>query len=141
LLRCRQFHKEEFGMTKQEERAARRAFWLQHLRECSMAGERLSSYARRHELRVGEGYHWTRVLKREGVWPLQPVGGTAAQSVIVKREPVPRFARVRIEPPRASELFLPLKVQLLLANGRRAEVLLSDERQLLRVLSLLEQPG
>ena len=29
-------------MTKQEERAARRAFWIQHLRECSMAGELLS---------------------------------------------------------------------------------------------------
>ncbi len=128
-------------MTRQEERAARRAFWMQQLRECSTAGERLSSYARRHELKVGEGYHWTRVLKREGLWPLQPVGGTAAQSVIVKRKPVPRFARVRIEPPQGSELLSPLKLQLLLANGRRAELMLSDERQLPRVLSLLEQPG
>jgi hypothetical protein len=141
LLRCRQFHKEEFGMTRQEERAVRRAFWMQHLRECSMAGERLSNYARRHELKVGEGYHWTRVHKREGLWPLQAVGGTAAQSLIVKRKPVPRFARVRTEPSRISELPSPLKVQLLLANGRRAEVLLSDERQLPRVLSLLETPG
>jgi hypothetical protein len=141
LLRCRQFHKEEFGMMNQEERAARRDFWIQHLRECSNAGERLSSYARRHELKVGEGYHWTRVLKREGLWPLQPMGRSTMPSVIVKRKPVPRFARVRIEPPRASELLLPLKVQLLLANGRRAEVLLSDERQLPRLLSLLEQPG
>lgn len=106
-----------------------------------MAGERLSSYARRHELKVGEGYHWTRVLKREGLWPLQPVGVTASQSVIVKRKPVPRFARVRIEPPRISELLSPLKLQLLLSNGRRAELLLSDERQLPRVLSLLERPG
>jgi hypothetical protein len=128
-------------MTRQEERAVRRAFWMQHLRECSMAGERLSSYARRHELRVGEGYHWTRVLKREGLWPLLPEGEASAQSLIVKRKPVPRFARVRVEPPRSSELLLPLKVQLLLVNGRRAEVLLSDERQLPRVLSLLEQPG
>jgi hypothetical protein len=128
-------------MRNQEERAARRAFWMQHLRECSMAGERLSSYARRQELKVGEGYHWTRVLKREGLWPLRPVGVTSAQSMIVKAQPVPRFARVRIEPPRASELLLPLKVQLSLANGRRAELLLSDERQLPRVLSLLERPG
>ena len=128
-------------MTKQEERAARREFWIQHLRECSNAGERLSSYARRHEFKVGEGYHWTRVLKREGLWPLRPEGGASAQSVIVKRKPAPRFARVRIEPSRISELLSPLKVQLLLANGRRAEVLLSDERQLPRVLPLLEQPG
>jgi hypothetical protein len=61
-------------MGRQEERAVRRAFWMQHLRECPMAGERLSSYARRYELKVGEGYHWTRVLKREGLWPLLPVG-------------------------------------------------------------------
>lgn len=128
-------------MTRQEERAARRAFWMQHLRECSKAGERLSSYSRSHELKVGEGYHWIRVLKREGLWPLQPVGVMSAQSMIVKGGPVPRFARVRIEPPRVSELLSPLKVQLLLANGRRAELLLSDERQLPRVLSLLETQG
>jgi hypothetical protein len=128
-------------MKDQEERAARRAFWMQHLRECSMAGERLSSYARRHELKVGEGYHWTRVLKREGLWPLLPDSAVSAQSVIVKSKPVLRFARVRIRPPAPAEVLLPLKVQLLLANGRRAEVLLSDERQLPRVLSLLETPG
>jgi hypothetical protein len=128
-------------MTRQEERAVRRAFWIQHLQECSMAGGRLSDYARRHELKVGEGYQWTRVLKREGLWPLQPVGGSTVLSVILKRKPVPRFARVRIEPPQGSELLSTLKVQLLLANGRRAELLLSDERQLPRVLSLLERPG
>jgi hypothetical protein len=123
-------------MTRQEERTARRAFWIQHLREFSKAGERLSSYAWRHELKVGEGYHWTRVLKREGLWPLAPEDGSSAQSVIVKREPVPRFARVRIEPPAVAEIMLPLKLQLALANGRRAELLLSDERQLPRVLSV-----
>ena len=128
-------------MMNQEERQARRVFWIQHLRECSIAGERLSSYARRHELKVGEGYHWTRVLRREGLWPPQPEGRMAAPSVIVRRKSVPRFARVRLEPPRGSELILPLKLQLLLINGRRAELLLSDERQLPRVLSLLEQPG
>jgi hypothetical protein len=60
---------------------------------------------------------------------------------MVSRKAVARFARVRVEPPAGSELLLPLNVQLLLANGRRAEVLLSDERQLPRVLSLLERPG
>jgi hypothetical protein len=126
-------------MTKQEERAERRAFWMQHLRECSRSGERLSSYARRHELKVGEGYHWTRVFKRDGLWPLQPEGETA-QSVIVKSKPVPRFARVRITPP-VPEVLLPLRLELLLANGRRAQLQLSDERQLPRVLLLLERPG
>ena len=82
-------------MTTQEERAAPRAFWMQHLRECSKARERLSIYARRHELKVGEGYHWTRLLKREGLWPLPPTGEASGQSVILKRKPIPRFARVR----------------------------------------------
>ena len=36
-------------MMNQEERQARRAFWMRHLQECSSAGERLSSYARRHD--------------------------------------------------------------------------------------------
>ena len=128
-------------MTNQEERAARRALGMQHLRECSMAGERLSSYARRHELKVGEGYHWTRVLRREGLWPPQPESGPAAPSAIVRRKSVPRFARVRLEPLRGSELISPLRLQLLLANGRRAELMLSDDRQLPRVLCLLERPG
>jgi hypothetical protein len=54
-------------MTREEERAARRAFWIHHLRKCARTRERLSIYARRHELKVGEGYYWTRVLKREGL--------------------------------------------------------------------------
>jgi hypothetical protein len=128
-------------MTKQEDRAARRAFWMQHLRECSKSGERLSVYAQRHELKVGEGYHWTRVFKGEGLWPLRPEGERAPQSVVVKSKPVPRFARVRIAPAPVAEVLLPLKLELLLANGRRAQVQLSDERQLSRVLSLLESPG
>jgi hypothetical protein len=35
----------------------------------------------------------------------------------------------------------PLRLLLVLANGRRAQLELSDERQLPRVLDLLEQPG
>lgn len=128
-------------MPRQEERMARRAFWMHHLRECAKTRERLSIYARRHELKVGEGYHWTRVLKREGLWPLRPEGVTAAHAVIVKSNAVPRFAKVRIEPPAVAEMMLPVKLQLHLANGRRAELLLSDERQLPRLLSLLETPG
>ena len=59
---------------------------------------------------------------------------------MVARTAPPRFARVRIagEPSAVSG---PLHLQLHLANGRRAELLLSDERQLPRVLELLEQPA
>jgi hypothetical protein len=51
---------------------------------------------------------------------------------------LPRFARVRIVPEDRTVL-APLHLQLHLANGRRAELVLSDERQLPRVLELLEQ--
>jgi hypothetical protein len=87
-----------------------------------------------------EGYHWTRVLRREGLWPLQPHGLTEASSAVVASKSVPRFARVRIEPLRAEPAF-PLRLQLILANGRQAQLELSDERQLPRVLGLLERPG
>jgi hypothetical protein len=47
-------------------------------------------------------------------------------------------ARVRMVPEDRT-VSAPLHLQLHLANGRRAELLLSDERQLARVLELLEQ--
>jgi len=127
-------------MTKKEERDAKGALWLKHLQECARLKERLSTYTRRHELNVHEGYHWTRVLRREGLWPLQPHSLTGASSAVVASKSVPRFARVRIEPLRAEPAF-PLRLQLILANGRQAQLELSDERQLPRVLGLLEQPG
>jgi hypothetical protein len=127
-------------MTKREERDAKRTFWLKHLQECASLKEHLSTYARRHELNVHEGYHWTRVLRREGLWPPQSQRRTSAASAIVASKGTPRFARVRVEPPRAVPAF-PLRLQLVLANGRRAQLELSDERQLPRVLDLLEQPG
>ena len=50
----------------------------------------------------------------------------------------PGFARVRMVPGLGA-VSAPLHLQLHLANGRRADLLLSDERQLPRVLELLEQ--
>jgi len=127
-------------MTTKEERDARGAFWLKHLQECASLKEHLSTYTRRHELDVHEGYHWTRVLRREGLWPPQSRSRTSAASGILSSKATPRFARVQVEPPRAVRAF-PLRLQLILANGRRAQLELSDERQLPRVLDLLEQPG
>jgi hypothetical protein len=127
-------------MTTKEERDARRAFWLKHLQECASLKEHLSTYTRRHELNVHEGYHWTRVLRREGAWPPPPQRRTSAASAIVSSKATARFARVRVEPLQAVPAF-PLRLQLVLANGRRAQLEFSDERQLPRVLDLLEQPG
>jgi len=128
-------------MLKKEEREAKGAFWLQHLREWSASGGRLAEYAQRHELDVDEGYRWTRILRRAGRWPQPRKSDGSASSLIVTRKSAPRFARVQIEPLRRPELALALRLQLQLANGRRAELVLSDERQLPRVLGLLEQAG
>lgn len=127
-------------MMKKVEREAKRAFWLQHLRECMACGERLSEYARKHELDVDEGYRWRRTLRRAGLWPVKQKADRGAASALVARKSAPRFARVRMESARHAELTSPLLLQLMLANGRRAELILSDERQLPRVLRLLEEP-
>jgi hypothetical protein len=62
----------------------------------------------------------------------------AGGSSEVARTVPPGFARVRIVP-EPGAVSAPLHLHLHLANGRRADLLLSDERQLPRVLELLEQ--
>jgi hypothetical protein len=127
-------------MMKKEEREAKSAFWLQHLRECTASGEHLSAYTHRYGLDADEGYRWRRSLRRAGLWPVKQKGDREAASAPVARKSTPRFARVRIESVRRAELTLPLALQVMLANGRRAELILSDEQQLPRVLRLLEEP-
>lgn len=128
-------------MTTKAAREARGTLWLQHWRECEAAGEGMAAYARRHDLNADEGYRWRRILQRDQRWPAaQPSTGDVA-SAIVARPAVPRFARVRIASHLQAGQSSPLRLQLLLSNGRRAELMLGDEGQLPRVLALLEQPG
>jgi hypothetical protein len=126
-------------MMKKEDREAKCAFRLQHLRECSASGERLSGYALRHGLDVDEGYRWKRTLRGAGLWPVKQQSAGGATSAIEARKLAPRFARVRIAAAPDTERASALALRLMLANGRRAELLLSDERQLPRVLRLLEE--
>ena len=125
-------------MTK-EAREARGTFWLQHWRECEAGGTGMASYAREHELDADEGYRWKRILRRAKRWPVAQ-SGASVESAVVAHGSGARFARFRIAAPRHSEARLPLRLQLLLGNGRRAELVM-EEQQLLRVLALLEQPG
>jgi hypothetical protein len=118
-------------MMKKEEREAKSTFWLQQLRECTASGEYLSAYARRQGLDVDEGYRWTRTLRRAGLWPVKQKADRGAASALVARKSAPRFARVRIEPAQRARRTSPLLLQLMLA----------DERQLPRVLRLLEEPS
>jgi len=127
-------------MTK-ETREARGTFWLQHWRECEAAGAGMAAYAREHELDADEGYRWKRMLRRAQRWPAVQTSAAVVTADNGARKSVARFARVRITAPRHSAASLPLRLQLLLRNGRRAELLLEDEGQLPRVLSLLEQAG
>jgi hypothetical protein len=125
-------------MTTMEEREAKRALWLKHWQDWSASAEPFAEYARRHELDVDEGYRWKRILQRAGLLPehLRPVGGgDPARS----SAPAVRFARVRIATEAQGSLVSPLRLQLQLANGRRAELMLADEAQLPRIVKLLEQ--
>jgi hypothetical protein len=118
-----------------EDREARASVWLERLQEAATAKQSLVEYCRRHGLRPGEAYQWKRNLRSAG--RLSAV--KANRSTEVARTAPPGFARVRIVPEQGAES-APLHLQLHLANGRRAELVLSDERQLPRVLALLEQP-
>ena len=119
------------------DREAKAAQWLRRLQEAAALKESLVDYCRRHGLKPGEAYQWKRNLRSAGRWPAE--AANTGRSPVVAKTATPRFARVRIAPqPRA--VSAPLHLQLHLANGRRVELLLSDEQQLPRVLALLEEP-
>jgi hypothetical protein len=128
-------------MVSGEDREAKAAQWLRRLQEAAALKESLVEYCRRHGFKPGEAYQWKRNLRSAGRWPERSSEApNTRRSAVVGRTASPQFARVRIAAePRA--LSAPLHLQLHLANGRRAELLLSDERQLPRVLALLEEPG
>jgi hypothetical protein len=123
-----------------EERESQALVWLERLREAAAAKQSLVEYCRRHGLRPGEAYQWKRNLRGAGRWPLSSETANANRSTAAAQTGPPRFARVRIVP-QDRTVSAPLHLQLHLANGRRAELVLSDERQLPRVLELLEQPS
>jgi hypothetical protein len=121
-------------MMSNEDRESQALVWLERLQEAAAGKHSLVEYCRRHGLRPGEAYQWKRNLRSAGRWPATKAGG----STEVARTALAGFARVRIVPEQGA-VSAPLHLQLHLANGRRAELLLSDERQLARVLELLEQ--
>jgi hypothetical protein len=126
-------------MMTSETREAKREGWLRHWRDWSASAGGFADYARRHDLDCDEGYRWKRILQRAGLLPAELRAFNGAESPVVEAKPAVRFARVRIDPARQTEPAIALRLQLQLTNGRRAELVLSDERQLPRVLQLLEQ--
>jgi hypothetical protein len=127
-------------MVSNEDREAKGVEWLQRLQEAASLKESLVDYCRRRGFKPGEAYQWKRNLRSAGRWPeLSSEAANTSRSTAVATAAAPRFARVRVVPEDRT-VSAPLHLQLHLANGRRAELLLSDERQLPRVLELLEQP-
>jgi hypothetical protein len=126
-------------MVSSEDREAKAAQWLQRLQEAAALKESLVDYCRRRGFKPGEAYQWKRNLRSAGRWPeLSSEAANTSRSAVVARTASPRFARVQIAPEQRA-MSAPLHLQLHLANGRRVELLLSDERQLPRVLALLEE--
>jgi hypothetical protein len=123
-------------MMSNEDWESQALVWLERLREAGAAKQSLVEYCRRHGLRPGEAYQWKRNLRSAGRWP----AAKASRSTVVARTAPPGFARVRIVSEHRA-VSAPLHLHLHLANGRRAELVLSDEAQLSRVLELLEQPS
>jgi len=126
-------------MMSKEGREGKAVIWLQRLREAQAAKEPLVAYARRHGLKPGEAYRWKKNLRGAGRWPAHSsrTAKSTPPKAIAKMSP--RFARVRIVAKQRASSIPPLSVQLQLANGRRAELVLSDAGQLPRVLELLER--
>jgi hypothetical protein len=123
------------------DREAKRALWLKHWQDWSASGESFAEYARRHELDVDEGYRWKRILQRAGLLPEQLRRFSVDEAAKTSKPGVVRFARVRIESAQKAEAPVPLRLHLVLTNGRRAELIVHDESQLLRLLNRLEQPA
>lgn len=112
------------------------AEWLKRLREAEAADETLVEYTRRHGLKLGEAYRWKQHLRRTGQWPAHVARPTGKKRRVRSK---PRFARVRIAK-KTEAMSLSVRLQVQLVNGRRAELTITDEGQLSRVLTLLEQP-
>ena len=129
-------------MLKREGRAAKAATWVEHLRGWQACGNSLAAYARGHGLQAEDAYRWKGVLRRSGVW----VDAAAARPRLARARasrsgqlPV-RFARVEVSDaammaPTAASMIL----RMVLANGRRAELELTNVGQLLQVVIALER--
>jgi hypothetical protein len=124
------------GTMGDEDREGQARAWLERLQAATAAKQSLVEYCRRHGLRPGEAYQWKRNLRSAGRWPEHPK--KSAPAGLVQSAPPKGFARVLIAP-QTHPVSAVMHLQVHLRNGRRAELALSDERQLPRVLALIEE--
>lgn len=123
-------------MSGQAERSQKVSQWLEHLRSWRQSGRSVSAYAAGHGLAASAMYHWRRVLIREGHWPKR-TGSTTGRGAAGRVSATPlRFARVAVTD---SVRPTPVIVRIILGNGRRAEIELTELGRLSEVLGMLER--
>ncbi|HEX2494240.1 MAG TPA: hypothetical protein VHK24_10730 [Steroidobacter sp.] len=122
-------------MLKREDRAAKAAQWLEHLRAWRSSGEPLAAYVRRQDLRLWEAYRWRRLLRRDGLWS-EATALRRSASVPVRFARVERRDAAQVIAARGAPSLL---LRLSLANGRRAELEVADVEQLVDFVVTLER--
>jgi hypothetical protein len=127
-------------MLSKVERTERMAVWLRRLQECRGSKLTLVEYTRRHGYSLEEAYRWTQILRRVGQWPAARKATAKGKPQAARMGLPARFARVRIVEARPVTA-MPLRVQVQLANGRRADMVLDDDEHLPRLMALLESPA
>jgi hypothetical protein len=123
-------------MSRQEDRARKIVQWLEHLQGWKDSGQSVCAYAKVHGLSSWAMYYWRSVLIREGRWHEASRVASRRAAVGARALTPVQFAQVTVmDSPRRA----PLMLRLALANGRRAEIELTDPEQLGEVLGVLER--
>ena len=126
-----------------EERAAKTAAWLEHLRAWRESGLTLAAYARQQQLKVWEAYGWRQILQRQGLWmgAHRAQGEGPASNASASAPRAVRFARVRVkgERPAVAARSAPMIVRVSFANGRIAQLEVAGADRLEEVFSVLER--
>lgn len=107
-------------MTPAQQLPRRLAFWAEHLRQCSLRGQRLSHYAAEHGLSASSLYAARSTLRQRGLWPLP-----RTRFLRVEADPGGRVGGTPVVAPALYRIALPNGVVVETAGGDLASVLAS----------------
>jgi len=124
-------------MLSVEARKQKAQQWFEHLQAWRARGGSLAAYAREAGLAEWQAYRWQRILEREGRWVADPLIKRArSKTSVAPTDGGGKFVQVRLTPAREPPGSLVVRVWL--ANGRRAEIRLTEVSALGTVLTMLE---
>lgn len=124
-------------MLSREVREQKAQQWLEHLQGWRARGGSLAAYAHEAGLAEWQAYRWQRILEREGRWVADPLVKRArSKRSVAATDGGGKFVQVRVTPAREAPVSLVVRVWL--ANGRRAEIRLTEASALGTVLTMLE---